>query len=192
MDALLLALLLTALLDQGSGTQHLVSQMSERDGGSDGRRIGAPVPALFLVIAVNAILAAALGAIMATWLMPDARLLFFAIALAFGAVGHLSASFRRPPPPPPERGLSRTLFGYALRRAGENSAFVTAAIVTFTDAPLLAIIGATIGGWLALIPTLVLGERYMRHRLTRAALLLSGAILLCVAIGCAANALRIA
>ncbi|MET0360594.1 MAG: hypothetical protein ABW048_02475 [Sphingobium sp.] len=151
MDALLLALLLTALLDQGSGTQRLVSEMGERGGGSDGGRVGAPVPALFLVIAVNAVLAAALGAIMATWLMPDARLLFFAIALAFGAFGHLSASFRRPSPPPPQRARKRALFGYAMRRAGENSAFVTAAIVTFTDAPLLAVIGATVGGWIALI-----------------------------------------
>lgn len=188
MDALLLALLLTLVLDQGTGTQRSVARLADA-GTADTRHIGG----LALMIAANAGLAAALGAVMAALLMPDARLLFLAIALLIGGGSHLIAAFRKPPVTgaPPFRSRFRTLLTFAMRRAGENSAFATAGVAAFTDAPVLAAIGAMLGGWVALVPPLSLGSRYTRHGLLRLFQLLSGVILLCIAIACAVNALRI-
>ncbi|MCE7795961.1 hypothetical protein LWE61_05225 [Sphingobium sufflavum] len=188
MDALLLALLLNLMLDQGARTQHDIARISD-SGRADGRFF----TGLTIVIALNAALAAAVGGIMAALLMPNARLLFLAIALLFGAAGHILTAFRKPRNvnSPVFRGRLHLLLRLALHRAGENAAFVTAGVVAFTDAPVLAAVGAALGAGVALLPPLILGSRYTRHGLLRALLLLSGMILLCIAIGCAASALRI-
>ncbi len=192
MDALLLALLLTLVLDQGTGTQHSVARFGNNahmPGSVDtGRVIG-----LALMVMANAIVAATLGSVMAALLMPDARLLFLAIALLFGGGGLLLAPFRKTKmvAAPPFRSRFRSILGLALRRAGENGAFAVAGIVAFTDAPILAAIGATLGGWVALAPPLALGSRYTRHGLLNIFQLVAGGILLCIALACAVNALRI-
>jgi putative Ca2+/H+ antiporter (TMEM165/GDT1 family) len=188
MDALLLALLLTLMLDQGSGTQRLVAHMSDTGAPTMSHIVG-----LGLMTAINAIVAAGFGAVMAAILMPDARLLFLAVALMIGAVGLLTSSLRKPPERDAlqRRTGFRTLCAFLLRRGGENGAFAVAGVAAFTDAPILAAIGATVGGWVALVPPLALGTIFTRHDMLRLFQLLSGAILLCVAITCAASALRL-
>lgn len=184
-----MALLLPLLLDQGTGTQQLVARMGEADAWNSGRMGG-----LALMIAITAIIAAALGSMMAAILMPDARLLFLAIALLIGGCGLLIAPFRKRPMMDQEARPMRlrTLLTFALRRAGENGAFATAGVAAFTDAPVLTAIGATLGGWAAVAPAVALSRRYTHHGLLRLFQFLAGSILLCIAIGCAANALRIA
>ncbi len=181
MDALLLALLLTLVLEQGARSQQDIA------------RLGKGVGGLALVVAANAVFAAALGSMIAALLMPDARLLFLAIALLMGAGGLLIAPFRKTASVavPHPRGRLRTLFALFLRRAGENAAFATAGVVAFTDSPILAAIGTTIGGWVALVPPLALGVAYRRHLLFRLLQLAAGGLLLCLAIGCAASAMHI-
>lgn len=183
MDALLLALILTLLLDQGTATQAFVARSGPADAGR--------VTALMAVVAGNAAVAAAMGAAVGLMLSAEARLLFFAIALLFGAAGHLLAPFR-PAKPLHAQSLSlSSLARYALRRAGENGAFVVAGVAAFTTAPILAATGAILGGWVALIPPLALGGTVGRSTGGRAALMLSGLVLLCAGIACAVNALRL-
>lgn len=188
MDALLLALLLTLTLDQGAGTQAIAARIGAGDTAGAGRVAG-----LALMVAANAILAAAMGAAIAALLIAEARLLFLAIALLFGASGQLAAPFRlrsRRTDRPALNSL-RALVHFAMRRAGENGAFVVAGVAAFTGAPILAAVGATLGGWAALVPPLVLGSRYVENGLLRALLPISGLVLLCAGIWCAAGALRL-
>ncbi|MET0364359.1 MAG: hypothetical protein ABW169_06870 [Sphingobium sp.] len=189
MDALLLSLLLNLALDQGSGTQRVVARFGSRfaDGDVSPRGI---VIGLAAMIAINAIVGATLGAVVAALLTPDARLLFLSMALAIGGTGLMIAALR---PPPAETAGSmtglRTLLHFALRRAGENAAFATAGVAAFTDAPLLTAGGAMIGGWAALAPSLISGPAILRHWAMRSFQLVGGLTILCAGIGCAASAL---
>lgn len=182
MDALLLALVLTLALDQGTASQRLAARFG--DAGA------APVAGLALMVALNATVAAAMGGVIARLLGGEARLLFLAIALLFGALGQLAAPFRKPHATPP--GKPRlALLRFALRRAGENGAFAVAGVTAFTNAPILAAAGAMLGGWAALAAPLALGTRHVDAPALRLALPLCGLLLLCAAMACAVNALRL-
>jgi len=187
MDALLLALLLTLALDQGAGTQALAAQI----GHGDNR--GGPVAGLVLMVAVNAIIAAAMGSAIAALLIAEARLLFFAIALLLGAFGLFTASLRprHRPASLPETRPGRALMTFALRRAGENGAFAVAGVAALTGTPILAAIGAMLGGWASLVPPLALGGRYVGSHILRGVQPVAGLVLLCAGIWCAAGALRL-
>lgn len=185
MDALLLTLILTLVLDQGAATQRMAARLA--DGGTMGARLWV---SLALIVMANAGVAAALGEIMAALLMPDARLLFLAIALLFGATGLLLAPFRASGTT--DKAPLPALLAFGLRRAGENGAFVTAGVVAFTDAPRIGAVGATLGGWAALVPALALGTVYSGHGALRLFQGAAGTLMLCAAIACAVNALHIA
>jgi putative Ca2+/H+ antiporter (TMEM165/GDT1 family) len=182
MDALLLALILTLLLDQGAATQSLVARFGEAGRGGAG---------LALMVAINAVVAAAMGGLIAALLTGEALLLFLSIALFFGAIGQMAAPFRSGSAKRLDGAPLRSLVHFALRRAGENGAFAVAGVAAFTGAPVLAAVGAMLGGWTALIPALALGSRYVRSEALRILQPVSGLILLCVAIWCAASALRL-
>lgn len=183
MDALLLALILTLVLDQGTGSQALAARFG--NGGAAG------IAGLALMVAINAVVAAAMGGLIAALLTAEARLLFLAIALSFGALGQMAAPFRAAPAERPEAGPIRTLILFALRRAGENGAFAVAGVAAFTGAPILAGLGGALGGWAALVPPLLSGRRPLRHGFVRGVRLLSGLVLLIAGIWCAATALRL-
>ncbi|HEX7874703.1 MAG TPA: hypothetical protein VF475_17460 [Sphingobium sp.] len=192
MDALLLALLLNLALDQGSGTQRAVARFGSRFAeGEDAPR--GIVIGLALMVAINGVVGAGLGAVVATLLTADARLLFLSMALAMGGTGLMFAALRAPPTDTdrPITGL-RTLLHFALRRAGENAAFATAGVAAFTDAPLLSAGGAIMGGWVALAPPLIAGCAMLRHWAMRLFQTAAGLAILCAGIGCAANALHLA
>ncbi|HEX7852940.1 MAG TPA: hypothetical protein VF503_04520 [Sphingobium sp.] len=187
MDALLLALLLNLSLDQGAGTQRVVARFSDC-----GETPGRIVSGLALVIAINAVTGAALGAIVAALLMPDARLLFLSMALALGGIGLMMTALRSAPTAKKMRATGiPALFHFALRRAGENGAFATAGVAAFTDAPILTASGAMLGGWVALILPLSLGSHCLSHGVMRAFQIIAGLILLCAGIACAASALHL-
>ncbi|MFT3964617.1 MAG: hypothetical protein QM690_01885 [Sphingobium sp.] len=191
MDALLLALLLNLLLDQGSGTQRVVARFGDRFAEDEAAPRGI-VAGLALMIAINAAVGAAMGALVAALLSPDARLLFLAMALGMGGTGLLIAALRPAPGDKPTTMTGgRALFQFALRRAGENAAFATAGVAAFTAAPMLAAGGAAIGGWAGLILPLSLGTRPLRHGAMRGVQSVVGLALLSGGIGCAASALRL-
>jgi len=184
MDALILALLLTLVLDQGSGSQRLAARLAD-----EGR---APVLPLALAVALNGAVAAAIGAATAALLVAEARLLFLSIALALSGLGLIASALRhrgKDIATPP--GLWRAACQFALRRAGENAAFATAGVAALTDAPILAAVGAALGGWAALLVPLTLGQAALRHAAMRAFHAVAGLILLSAAIACAASALHL-
>lgn len=187
MAALLLALILGLILDQGTASQRVVARMGERSGPTT-----LVIVLLTVAIASVAALSAALGEIMADILPIAARTLFLAIALLVTALS-LFASLARPrlirdgvlP------GSVRGILHIALRRTGENSAFVLTGIATFTGAPILTAVGGTIGGLVAFIAPLSLGRGYETLMPLRAIQLGSAVVLLCAGVLCGASALQI-
>lgn len=180
MDALLLALLLTLVLDQGSGSQRLAA-----------RATGASLP-LILAVALNSAVAAGIGAATAALLVPDARLLFLAIALALSGLGMIAGAMRSAREDTSgAKAPWRLAVRFALRRAGENGAFATAGVAALTDAPVLAGAGAMLGGWAALALPLMLGPAIIGHGAMRVFQAVAGLVLLSAAIACAASALRL-
>lgn len=187
MDALLLALLLNIALDQGSGAQRLAARL-----GDEGAIPSLLLWGLPLAVVLTAVISAAMGAGVAALLIPEARLLFLAMALAIGGCGMIAGALRARDKKgdAPRQGL-HVIGQYALRRAGENAAFATAGVAAFTNAPILAAAGATLGGCVALALPLSLGAAPLKHGAMLGVRALIGLALASAAIGCGATALRL-
>jgi putative Ca2+/H+ antiporter (TMEM165/GDT1 family) len=177
MEAVLLALLIGLLLDQGDRAQHLVRGL--------GGRAFAPVG---LIVAGSALIASLLGAAMAPHLPGRAGLLFFALALILGATGLL-----RPVAPPPDTAAATpapAAYGrLALYRLADRSSFLLVAVAAMTGQAWATALGGLLGGLAALVPPLLLGAAYERALPMRILRPLAGALLLLAGLGCAMSAL---
>lgn len=175
MEAVLLALLIGLLLDQGDRAQHLVRGL--------GGRAFAPVG---LIVAGSALIASLLGAAMAPHLPGRAGLLFFALALILGATGLLR------PVPPDAAAATPAPAAYgrlALYRLADRSSFLLVAVAAMTGQAWATALGGLLGGLAALVPPLLLGAAYERALPMRILRPLAGALLLLAGLGCAMSAL---
>lgn len=176
MEAVLLALLIGLLLDQGDRAQHLVRGL--------GGRAFAPVG---LIVAGSALIASLLGAAMAPHLPGRAGLLF-ALALILGATGLL-----RPVAPPPDTAAATpapAAYGrLALYRLADRSSFLLVAVAAMTGQAWATALGGLLGGLAALVPPLLLGAAYERALPMRILRPLAGALLLLAGLDCAMSAL---
>lgn len=183
MDGLLLALVLAFALEQGSSTQTRAA--SDNDAGS--------VAGILVAVIAVSVAAAGFGSGIAPLLVPEAALLFLAIALAFGAAGLIITALRaRREPAPPRTAQGAAGFAYLLlRRLGDNGAFAVAAVAIFSHAPVLTAIGGMLGSLAGLGPAWLLGRAWVGAPLQRGLCGLLGALLLPAALSTAASALRV-
>jgi len=188
MSALLLALILTIVLDQGSRSQRTTSRLGDGFGATATVSGG-----IVLAVIGNAALGAIAGRLLAGLMPPDARLLFFAITLLLGGSGLLLVavhpSARIESDAPAIRSPLHAIGVLALGRASENTIFAIAGVAAFTQAPLLTTVGAIMGGLAALLPALFLGRRYRAVMPLGAIAAIAAMILTCIGIACAASAM---
>lgn len=187
MDALLLALLLTLALEQGTETQRFVARVA-----AGTPRPGFAMPALVLLSALICLVAAILGAALAATLSADARLLFLSLALVIAGSGQCGSAIRsRTAAPAPCPVTAAALVRYGVRRSGENAAFVTAGVAAYTHAPLLTAGGAIVGTLAAFCIALTVPVQMLHHRGVRVFQILTGFVLLCAGIIAGADALHL-
>ena len=181
MDALLLALVLMLVLEQGSGSQRIAAV--------SGQAL-TPRSVTFAIIAIimGAVFAATVGALIAPLLTGEARLLFLALALGFGAAGLLATGLSAGKMPSVPRPSS---LRFALCRLTDNGGFAVSAIALFTGAPLLTATGAILGALGGLAPALLAGRAAGQRPDMRWMCLLAGAAMLIIATWAAASALRL-
>lgn len=181
MVAMLLALVLALLLEQGNASQARLASTSEpREAG-----------VLLAAATATTALAAIAGGALAPMLSPEAQLLFLALALGFAATG-LLFSLAAPTPAPLGASGGPTRFGvFAARRAGENVLLVVAAVAAFTGDPVLTATGGAAGSFAALYAATLTGPAAARSTAARAIRGAVGTLLLLAAIFAAADALRL-
>lgn len=187
MSALLLALVLSIILDQGSGSQRIAGRLGEQFGAT-----AAVIGGLTIAVVGNVALAALTGGILGALMPANARLLFFACTLSLGGVGLLLATMRsRRAPDAEAASLSplRMIGTLAFRRAGENATLAVAGIALFTQAPVLTALGAIMGALSALLAALFAGRRCESILPTKFISIVAGTILVSIAIALAARAL---
>ena len=177
MDALLLALLLGLALDQGDRSQRLARDL--------GPAMLVPVA---LIIVAGAIVSAVLGLAVAPVLHGPAGLLFFAIALAFGASGLLFPVRQVGPTESATSGTS-LLGQLVMHRLGNGSSFLFVGIVALTGNGWATALGGALGGLGALLPPLLAGAAYEKALPLGIIRPLLGALLLLAGLGCALSAL---
>lgn len=154
MDALMAAIVAAALGQLGDKTAWLVAMLADRY-----RAPGRIVAAAAVAILAASALAATAGAFIAPRLTPEAKQLFFAVALLLQGGG---AFFRVKAP---ERlsgwrigAVATTLLGLFILAFGDGVQFIVVTIAARTTVPALAAIGATIGSLAIVIPAAILGE----------------------------------
>lgn len=188
MDALLIALLGCLLAEIGDKGQLLVLALANRF-----QRNGAVIAGIVLAALANAALAAAAGAFIAPMLGSDARLLFLALALLFLGIGMIwpvkppdpLASWRIGP-------LLTTALGLFILGFGDGAQFLILGIATRTADPVLAAIGGAAGIIIASVPIVLLRDRLFRVLPLRAIRVVSGLLLLLIAMAVAVSALHLA
>lgn len=181
MVAVLLALVLALLLEQGNASHARIAGTSE------------PREAWIMIAAatVTTALAAIGGGALAPMLSPEARLLFLALALGFAATG-LLLSLAAPSPALLGASGGRTRFAvFVARRAGENVLLVVGAVAAFTGNPVLTATGGAAGSFAALYAATLTGPAAARSAAARAIRGAAGTLLLLAAIFAAASALRV-
>lgn len=181
MAALLLALVLALLLEQGSSAQRRIAETE-------------PPKRARLMIGIalaSTGVAAFAGGALAPLLPSDARLLFLALALGFSAIGLLMAGARLSGKRHDRRSVWGGLAAFAAARVADNVLFAVLAVGAFTAAPLLAATGGMTGSLFALSVAMVGGPALKRSSLLRVVQLLGGTLLLLGGIFAAAHALRL-
>jgi len=159
MDALLLALLLGLLLDQGDRSQRLVHRLGD---GAQNAKTGI-ISLVCLIVIVGAVGSAILGLAIAPYLAGRAGQLFFAITLLFGAFGLvLSARSNEPATSAAPLSAGRLLGELLLYRLVDRSSFLLIGIVALTGNAWATALGGAIGGLGALLPPLIAGGQYER------------------------------
>lgn len=182
MVALLLALVLALLLEQGSASQ---SRIADAGAGRDAWIMIAAATATTVVAGVG-------GGALPHILSAEARLLFLALALGFAATG-LLLSVIAPPAArrPASAGRARAFAAFLASRAGENILFAVAAVSAFTGAPALTALGGAAGSFAALFAATLTGPGAARTPAHRAGRALIGTILLVGSLFAAADALHL-
>lgn len=179
MVAVLLALLLALLLEQGNATQVRIADA----------RTAHDARIMIGTAAATAALAALAGGAVAPLLSPEARLLFLALALGFGATG-LLLSLVVPSARRNVEGLAG-LGAFVVRRSGENVLFGVGAVAAFTGDPVLTAIGGATGSLAALYAAVFAGPNAVRSPWARGIRGVAGTLLLVAAMLAAADALRL-
>lgn len=149
------ALVVAALAQIGDRPAWLAAILADRY-----RAPGTVIVAALIALAAAGGIAAALGAVLAPKLTPEAKQLLLALAVALQGAGALW------PGKSPERldgwrlgaFLTATL-GLFILLFGDGVQFVVIALAARTEVPALAAIGATLGGLVPIAAAAVLGER---------------------------------
>lgn len=180
--AALVAALLTQASDRGPW-------LAARLGDRFERRVTAIAGLVIALTIVNAI--AATGAtLIAPLLVPNAKALLLALALA-SAGG--AALFRPKAPAETFRGgaFLASLAALLALGIGDRSQFITFALAARTPIPALAAIGATLGSIAILVPAMLIGERAYTRLPQRAIRLPIAAVLLIAGLVIGLGALRL-
>ncbi|MCB2014886.1 MAG: hypothetical protein R3E11_12220 [Sphingobium sp.] len=188
MDALLLSLFLCLIIDGLGGQSLHAHHLLHHHGYSGASKAG-----IALALALYAGLAAAAGFYISTLITPEARSLFFALALGLSAAGLLipPKAATSTEDSPSGGGFVASMVAMLFGGIGGNAQFVIAGIAAARADPWMA----GLGGWLGSIAAcLVLGGMLAGHRdmIGVKAARISGAIfLLAVAFFAAMAALRL-
>lgn len=151
-----MALVGCLLGEMGDKGQMLASTLAQRF-----QRNRAIIAGIILAVVVNAVVAACAGAFIAPMLGHHARLLFLALAILF-----LSAGMIWPVRKPdmldgwPTGPFLTTALGIFILGFGEGTQFLILGLVTRTADPALAALGGAIGTAAALIPAVLLPDRF--------------------------------
>lgn len=144
MPAFFLSLLACLLLTAGARDQQLMAGLSAR--------LNSPMPLLVigvLVAAISAGVAVVAAMAIAQFLTPPAKLMLLAITLLMGAV-ELFWQRRSITPKEPTRSLTAITLVLLFRQITDGARFVLFGVAVFTGEPLLAALGGTLGGAVAL------------------------------------------
>lgn len=181
MVALLLALVLALLLEQGTASQvRIAGAQTRRDAWI-----------MLGTATATTALAGLAGGALADVLPGEARVLFLALALGFAATG-LLFSVIAPSAARPPASAGRTRFApFLAGRGGENALFVVGAVSAFTGTPLLTAIGGAAGSFAALFAATLTGPGVAKSSAHRAARAMAGTLLLVGAMFAAADALHL-
>ena len=144
MPSFFLALLCTFIAAIGGRDQRLVSALAARLGSS-----GALLAVAWISSAITACLAAGAGFYLARLLPPDAKVMLVAFALLAAGLEMLLLHGRNTPDEP-TRSLFAILVVLVAKQIGDGARFLVLALAIATGGPLLAAIGGTVGGGLAL------------------------------------------
>lgn len=156
MDALVPAFIVALLAELGDRTQLLAMLLGDRF-----RRPAAVIAGIALAAILNMALAGVVGAEIGGYLNHRAIRLMTGLALLVAASG---AFFRVKPPEPVEGwklgAVLSSAGAFFILALGDKTQFVTATIAAGSGQPVLAAAGAAVGGTLAHVPAVVLGERW--------------------------------
>lgn len=149
------ALVVAALAQVGDRTAWLAAIFADR--------YRAPVRVILMAALAIALASAAAtlgGMLLAPRLTPEARQFFLAVALALLGAG----AFVRVRTPDRLAGwrlgaTATSLVGLAILAFGDGIQFVVLALAARSTMPWLAVVGATIGSLVAIVPAVLLGER---------------------------------
>ena len=149
------ALVVAALAQVGDRPALLAAILADRY-----RAPGTVIAASLLALTAASTIAAALGALLAPKLTPEAKQLLLALALAMQGGGAIL------PAKPPERldgwrlgAFLTSLCGLFILLFGDGVQFVVAALAARTPVPALAAAGATLGGVVPMAAAATLGEK---------------------------------
>lgn len=181
------ALVAAALAQTTDRSAWLAARLGDR---FEGRRAAVIAGLAAALIVVNAIAAVA-ARLVAPLLTPNASALLLALALVSAG----GAALVRPKPPRLKDAragaLIASLAGALALGIGDRTQFITFALAARTPLPVLAAVGATLGGLAILIPAALAGER-ARAALPEAAIRLgAAAVLLLWGVIAALGALRL-
>lgn len=144
MPSFFLALLCTVIAAIGGRDQRLVAGIASRLGSS-----GSLLAVAWLSCAITAGLAAGAGFFMARLLPPDAKVMLVAFALLAAGLEMLLLHGRKVPDEP-TRALFPILVVLVAQQIGDGARFLILALAIATGGPVLAAIGGTVGGGIAL------------------------------------------
>lgn len=187
MDALIPAFIAAALAEIGDKSPWLAAILAARFG-----KPGLVVLGIVVAAAAASALSAIAGALVQPMLTPNARLLFFALALILSGVSGFLALKR----PDPLEGwkigaFATTALGLFILQFGEGTQFLVAGLAVNAKVPALAAVGATLGICAVTIP-LALAGTALRNRLPiRAMRIVPAVLFLFTGLWSAVSALRL-
>ena len=156
MDALLTALLASALAEMGDKTQLLALVLAVRF-----RSDALVLAGIALATIVNCALSATGGWLISSLIGSSARTLFFALPFLFAGAGMLF------PVKPPDMvhgwrlgAFLTTFLAMFILEFGDKSQFIAAGVAVKTADPVLSAAGASIGIVLALAPAVLMRQHY--------------------------------
>lgn len=186
MDALVASFVAAFLGEWGDRTQLLLAILTVRTG-----RPGTAFAGIALAVLGASLLAGFAGATLVGMIPIRAAGLLVALALCFAG---LSGLFRRRTPDPGSLTLPLFVAAFIMALAaqiGDRSPFITFALASRFDAPLLAAAGATAGTLAACVPAALLGDMLAKTVPLRAIRLIGAALFLVAATATALAALRL-